>query len=431
MDGNGQLVAAPSTLVQSGTGERGKLSVRKAALLLHRYVGLAVAVFLLVAGLTGSVLAFYHELDVALAPHLYAARVHGRTKPIDALTLRDQALSRVPEGAAINIVPLDTPPGEAVNFWVDLPRALKVSGADTEYFFDTYTGQFNGSRRWGDPRQGLHGLMPFLYHLHSSLALGEVGELVLGVVALLWTLDCFAGAYLTFPPASSRTGPRTKRWLSRWLHAWRVRTGKLFSLIFSWHRASGLWLWAMLLVLAWSAVGLNLHQVYQPIMHSVYGPGKVYNLPKLKQPVQRPALSFRQAREKARALMREATHAQGVQVYSERMIRYQPAGSRYEYRVYSSRDVGERYATTTLWLDGNTGEQLDVMFPTGDGAGITLTTWINQLHFGTVGGWPYRALLVVAGLAVALLSVTGVWIWWRKRQKGTRCPEPLASSMHL
>lgn len=29
----------------------------------HRYVGLVMALFLLIAGATGAVLAFYHELD--------------------------------------------------------------------------------------------------------------------------------------------------------------------------------------------------------------------------------------------------------------------------------------------------------------------------------------------------------------------------------
>lgn len=38
---------------------------RQTWLLVHRYVGLVMAFFLLVAGLTGSLLAFYEELDTA------------------------------------------------------------------------------------------------------------------------------------------------------------------------------------------------------------------------------------------------------------------------------------------------------------------------------------------------------------------------------
>lgn len=39
-------------------------------ILIHRYVGLVMAVFLVVAGLTGSLITFYHELDAAINPSL-------------------------------------------------------------------------------------------------------------------------------------------------------------------------------------------------------------------------------------------------------------------------------------------------------------------------------------------------------------------------
>ena len=40
---------------------------------LHRWVGLAMAGFLVVVGLTGSLLAFDHELERVFAPQLFAA----------------------------------------------------------------------------------------------------------------------------------------------------------------------------------------------------------------------------------------------------------------------------------------------------------------------------------------------------------------------
>lgn len=45
--------------------------------------------------------------------------------------------------------------------------------------------------------------------------------------------------------------------------------------------------------------------------------------------------------------------------------------------------------------------------------------WLVALHFGTVreGGVVYRAFVCLMGLVVAVLGVTGVWIWWRKRSK--------------
>lgn len=47
--------------------------IRKIFILIHRYVDLVMAVFLVVAGLTGSLITFYHELDTAINPSLMKA----------------------------------------------------------------------------------------------------------------------------------------------------------------------------------------------------------------------------------------------------------------------------------------------------------------------------------------------------------------------
>jgi uncharacterized iron-regulated membrane protein len=58
------------------------------------------------------------------------------------------------------------------------------------------------------------------------------------------------------------------------------------------------------------------------------------------------------------------------------------------------------------------------------------------LHIGSIGGLPYRVFVAVVGLAVVVLSVTGVVIWMRKRsarllgaakrRAGTTAPPPAA-----
>ena len=55
--------------------------------------------------------------------------------------------------------------------------------------------------------------------------------------------------------------------------------------------------------------------------------------------------------------------------------------------------------------------------PHREHAGETLTTWLVALHFGSVrfGASPYRVFVCLSGILVALLSVTGVWIWLKKR----------------
>ena len=48
--------------------------MRTTLVLLHRWFGLAAALFLFIAGATGAVISWDHELDAWLNPHLYQAR---------------------------------------------------------------------------------------------------------------------------------------------------------------------------------------------------------------------------------------------------------------------------------------------------------------------------------------------------------------------
>lgn len=66
-------------------------SMRAFLVLLHRYIGLATALFLLMAGLTGSILAFNHELDEWLNPGFYTASADGQRLPPGTLVDKLQA----------------------------------------------------------------------------------------------------------------------------------------------------------------------------------------------------------------------------------------------------------------------------------------------------------------------------------------------------
>ncbi|MET0389368.1 MAG: PepSY-associated TM helix domain-containing protein [Polyangiales bacterium] len=403
------------------------VTAKHIALLAHRYVGLLMTVFLFVAGITGSVIVFYHELDEALNPALYHAPPPTPGAPLlDPLVLRERLQAKLPSDNRALFAALEQKPGHAQEFFIQVPPAQKDT-ADDQYFVNPYDGAVIGSRHRGDLTQGVKNLMPFLYRLHYSLGLGEVGSYMFGICALLWTVDCFVGAYLTFP-ASSRTRAKKpgRSWLARWKPAWLLKATKLFSLVFSWHRASGLWVWVMLLVFAWSAVALNLREVYDPVMNVAFAmPLRAdQRIPALPAPRLAPQLSWDQARARARQLMAERAEQDHFTVLAERRLQYNPPRGAYRYLVRSTLDVSDRYANTTVIIDGDSGKLLAFEAPTGQNAGRTVTTWLYQLHFGSVAaaGWPYRIFVFLMGFAVALLSVTGVWIWWKKRDKrpGTR-----------
>ncbi|WP_348653825.1 PepSY-associated TM helix domain-containing protein, partial [uncultured Psychrobacter sp.] len=68
---------------------------RQACLWIHRYTGLAMAAFLIIASLTGALLAFHHELDDLFNHKL--ARVEAQNTPIQSVAaLHDSVIRTYP-----------------------------------------------------------------------------------------------------------------------------------------------------------------------------------------------------------------------------------------------------------------------------------------------------------------------------------------------
>lgn len=401
------------------------MRARSAFVLFHRWVGLVMACFLVLAGLTGALLVWNNELDARLNPQLFKAEPPGaHAQPLHPLQLRDAVQARYPD-AWVHYVPLKHTPGESLSFYIDGP----VDPATGEHaplpadqiFVHPYTGEVLGERRWGDISQGLTNLMPFLYRLHYSLALGTVGTWVFGVIALLWTLDCFVGAWLTFPPrrqvsASDAARGRWGRWSSAWKLRWNAGPKKLN---FDLHRAGGLWLWALLFVLAWSSVSFNLHaSVYRPVMDALFElQPDLYQTParaERDEPV--PAMSWAKALDTGRAHAKSLEQVHGFRVLGEDILNYDPHKGIFRLRLRTDRDRNTEWGLTPLFFDARTGELIGITLPTGAAAGDTVTHWLQTLHTGHVWGLPYRVLLTAVGFAVAMLSATGVLIYLQRRR---------------
>ena len=67
-------------------------------------------------------------------------------------------------------------------------------------------------------------------------------------------------------------------------------------------------------------------------------------------------------------------------------------------------------------FDANTGELKQLLLPSGQHSGNTVTNWLQTLHEANVFGLPYRIFVCVLGLVIVMLSVTGVVIWLKKRR---------------
>lgn len=398
--------------------------------LVHRYAGLFMAFFLIIIGLTGSIIVFNPELYKWFDP---PPKVTPRSSPVlDANTLRERAQVRVPHGL-ITWMNLHIKPDEAYAVGVapridpatKKPYELDVS----DLYLDPYTGAELGREKRSDDIWPItnKNIMNLINRLHYQMALpGSIGSYLFGIVALIWTIDCFVSAYLTFPmsvrrrekgDAASPKIPR-KSWWARWKPAWLVKWGgSAYRINFDLHRAGGLWVWVMLLALAWSSVGFNLgEQVYTPVMKAVFGmPDPAGNLPKLEKPRPEPGLSWNDAHSIAQRLMAEQARINGFRVLREEAMVYDDAKGAFMYIVRSDRDLMDENGSTYLYFDGNSGKFAELSLPTGQNAGNTINSWIFSLHMAQIWGLPFRIFVTCVGVLIAMLSITGVYVWLKKR----------------
>lgn len=383
------------------------MNMRASMVRLHRWAGLTIAGFLIVVGLTGGLLAFFTELNHLLTPRLFPAPRPGAQLDLAALASRAEAL--VPN-ARVNSASLGF---EGTTMISMEPRPGAASLDFNQLFLDPHTGEELGRRMAGEFPPHLDTIIPFVFRLHFALALGETGAWVLGIVALIWTVDCFVAFYLTLPLPYRGVA---RSYFAKWKLSWLVKTnGSFYRLNFDLHRAGGLWLWAMLLIFAWSSVHFNMNEFYRRATNLLFDyrtPGWTVEPPQTEAEA---PMGWEAALGVATRIMDERAQADTFTIDRPVSISLLREQGLYLYTVHSSRDIGDRFGSTTIAFDASTGAFESASLPTGERLGNTFTTWLVELHMANVFGPAYRIFVSALGLAIVMLSATGVYIWWRKR----------------
>ncbi len=377
--------------------------VRPWLLRLHRTVGLSLAGVLICAGLTGSIAAFHDALDALLNPDLFTARNAGAPLPLPQLADR---LSHQLPNAQLRYILYRPARGGTVRVFLQ-PR---MGTQDDEVFLDPPTGAIQGMRPSAGCCFGRRVLIPFLYRFHYTLGLGMVGQWIMGIAAMAWAVDCVVGLLLTVPLHG--TVSRVASW-RRWGRYWRLSTLRPgFRLTFDLHRTVSLWLWVILLGVAVSGVSLALNsQVFRPVVGFLL-PMTGPPAPPASDRAPSGLIGLEQAEEVA---VVAAAH-EGWRGKPGAMFISPETSVASFYFFNSTADEGTGFGSPVVMLDGHSGRVLSAGMPGRGKAGDLVLQLQFPWHSGQIAGLAGRIVIAVSGVAVSLLSATGVLIWERKRR---------------
>lgn len=373
---------------------------RKAALVLHRWAGLTLAAFVVLAGLTGSFLAFNQEIDAALNPSLHRVEPQAVTASLDEIAKRIETRH---ESLTVGYFLFSAEPGASVRAIMntraaaDEGRLDRDSARPSEVFADPYSGRLLGERNWGEAGATRAHLVPMVYRFHVNLFLDTAGQWVTGIVATVWILALLLGTLLAVP--------RFRLLRKAFTVKWQASRARVF---FDLHRTTGLFSVLLLAVIAFTGIYMNLPSIVEPAIAAVAPfterPASVRAREARREDVWR--IGWDEALERARAVQPSAVLA-GVGRIEARGY--------YQVRFLAPSDIMDT-GTIRVFVDGRDGSPLGAFDHRDGTVGDKIRVWQWPLHSGQGFGLPGRVLICVAGLLPLLLAATGLWLWMRRRR---------------
>ena len=348
---------------------------------LHSWMALAAFVPLLVICVTGSILVFKHEIDALLIED----RV--RVNPTESGRLSLDTLA-----ASVNS---NFPDYEIVGWalFQDKGRADLVytmeQGTDewTYALLDQYTGE-----PLRPPRGLTHHLTDWLLELHFTLLVGDWGMLISSIFSILLCLLGITGLVLY-----------RKFWKNFFTLRWNARLIVYFSDL---HKMTGTMASPILLVLGFTGAWWNItHFAHEMEEHAS---GAVHY--KMAERLYSDDVSLQALLDDtgSRIAGFEATY---ITLPWEPGVNITFWGD-----VHSSNPLLSQYASNVSY-DPQTGGYIasyDIREAT---LGAKVLDSYRRLHFGNFAGLFSKVIWCLVGLAPLILSFTGLYIWFQRREK--------------
>ena len=125
-----------------------------------------------------------------------------------------------------------------------------------------------------------------------------------------------------------------------------------------------------------------------------------------------------------------AAQNNGVTVKQLLGIRWVAEEGQWQMRFKTDKDIGTHDGASSITVNAVTGKVEKVNFGYQSSFGNKIDQWISTLHMGHIGNGvghlAYQIFLAMLGLAVAVLSATGVYLWYKGRQQRLKVLQKLS-----
>ena len=356
----------------------------------HFWAGLFVSPVLLVVTLAGALWTFQPQLDPVLDAPLFVV-----APPADPSATRASLDTRLAAATAAY------PDWTHVEFHEPArpDRAMEITARQGDAFrmitVNPHTGVVLGHRDVGDS------FFEEILALHTTLFAGLTGRLLVETATSWGLVTLLTGLALWWPKAW-RGAKRAGLWTLRPL---RHRLG-----LRDLHAIPGVY--ALLLASLLMGTGL----VFSPVWGTAWFAG-LYATGRLPSAHVDPPPSPPPAPGAPRAPLDAAlARARQLHPFSEYVVTLPHRAD--DSIALSTPLTKPSLDGASVWLHAYTGEPL-VFLRFADLPLLTQATlYAYPLHTGAIFGWPTQVLAILVCLVIAVMTVTGVLLWWRRRPAG-------------
>jgi len=354
--------------------------MRPVLLKLHLLIGVSAAIFLVILGVTGSIIAFEGDIDHWLHLSMWYGNAGGAPLPESALILAVEQRYAPSRIAAVHIFRER-----------NLVQVLQMTDR-ASVMVNPYNGTVQG-RRTGPSRS--QRWLGYIHQLHTHLVpdpgsargAASVGEGVVQVAGFLLCVLVPTGAILWW---------RTKRIAIQWKASWP-------RICFDAHHSIGIWAAAFLFVAAVTGVLVGQERIFYALTHAP-GPSRI-----------------RHAESSATATAVQIGIDRAIKIACETIpggtitdmvLPLNPKGV-YIVALRLPEETSES-VHSYVEVDQYSGQVLHKVDFRTDSPGYRAIRFNRSIHTGDILGTAGHVIVTVASLLLVAMVITGMMIWLRK-----------------